>query len=592
MASNTHQARLPEEEIMHSRRFVPRPTRRNVLAGALIGSTGLFIPRSVFAQDSSATPAALAEATTSQTREEFQAEIVDEFGYTEAATPGGTYIGGNVSDIQTIHPFLAEDGPSLAVIGLIYDGLIGGDLRTGLPAPTGLADYWDIAPDGVTYTFHLNQDAKWHDGQDVTAEDVQFSFDALADPEVGSAYSQTFLGSTESWRVIDEHTFEVVAKEPLWTFLNDFYSVVIPKHIWENVPVADWRTDGGATGQDPTRVVGSGAWKFQEWRQGESITVVRNDGYYQKVPYLDSYVITIWPDQTAMTNALLNGELDAASIPPADVETVEAAEGLEVAVYPTRGFTFYMTNLDPEKSELFLEKSVRQALMFALDRQAMVDEILLGFGEVAEGTQPIISYAYAPDRITTPYTYDPERARELLAEAGWTDSDGDEIVDKDGMTFAFELIYPSGIPTHEQTVAYMQDAWRDIGIDMTPRALEFPSLVETITGDHNFDMAYLIFNWDATFIQDAMFGCDQYQGGFNMVRYCNEEVDRLNAQAKRTFDEEARRELLIEVSNIINEELPVGVLHFGVGTVGYSDLLQNYTPRAWGNDPTYVWIQQ
>ena len=116
-------------------------------------------------------------------------------------------------------------------------------------APNGLADYWEIAPDGRTYTFHLNQDAKWHDGTDVTADDVQFSFDSLANKEVGSAYTQSFLDAAESWRVIDEHTFEVVAREPLYTFLYDLVTWIIPKHIWENVPVADWRTDGGATGQ-------------------------------------------------------------------------------------------------------------------------------------------------------------------------------------------------------------------------------------------------------------------------------------------------------------------------------------------------------
>ena len=105
----------------------------------------------------------------------------------------------------------------------------------------------------------LNQDAKWHDGTDITADDVQFSFDSLANKEVGSAYTQSFLDAAESWRVIDEHTFEVVAREPLYTFLYDLVTWIIPKHIWENVPVADWRTDGGATGQDPSRVVGSGA---------------------------------------------------------------------------------------------------------------------------------------------------------------------------------------------------------------------------------------------------------------------------------------------------------------------------------------------
>jgi peptide/nickel transport system substrate-binding protein len=583
---------MPVEDLMDYRVSPPRSTRRKVLAGTLATGSGLFLPRTVFAQ-AEGTPAAVTESIITQTREELRQEIEEELGYTAAVTTGGTFIDSNVNDIQTIHPYLAEDAYSNAIVGLIYDGLIGSDLRTGLPAPTGLADYWEIAPDGVTYTFHLNQNAKWHDGTDVTAEDVQFSFDAMANLDVGSAYSQRFLDSTASWRVIDEYTYELVAKEPLWTYLIGFVSTVIPKHIWENVPVADWRTDGGATGQDPSRVVGCGAWTFQEWVQGSSITLNRFDDYYQKAPYLDSYVLRIWPDQTSVVNALLNLEIDAAGLEPADVETIKAGEGLEVATYPTRGFSFYMTNLDPEKSELFQDVRVRQALMFGLDRESVVTNILLDNAEVAQGTQPVISYAYAPDEMETRYDYDPERARELLAEAGWTDSDGDGIVDMDGEPLSFELVYGSGSPTTDQLVAYMQDTWGEIGIDVQPRAMEFAAMVDVLTTSRDFDVALLGFSWDASFIQDSMFGCNQVPpGGFNFVSYCNEELDVLNKEATRTFDEEARRELVIEATNIVNEELPVGVMFFSKANIGYREELQNFEPSSWGVDLNYVWIQQ
>ena len=103
---------------------------------------------------------------------------------------------------------------------------------------------------------------------------------------------------------------------------------IVPKHIWESVPFADWRTDPGATGTDPSRVIGSGPFKFQEWRQGESVTLVRNDDYYGKVPYIDSYTMRIWPDQTAVVNALLNGEIDAAALEPADIAAVEGTPGI------------------------------------------------------------------------------------------------------------------------------------------------------------------------------------------------------------------------------------------------------------------------
>lgn len=564
--------------------------QRGWLASALIVVVTLGMPWAALAQD--ATPAASGEAIVSETREEHTARYLEEMAFSEAATPGGTVIDANTGDILTIHPLLADDEYSLDIIELLYHQLVGTDVLTGKPAPTGLADSWEIAPDGRTYTFHLNTEARWHDGTDVTAEDVQFSLDALANLEVGSSYSQSFIDAAESWRVIDEDTVEVVAREPLFTFLYELVSWVIPKHVWEDVLVADWRTDGGATGQDPSRVVGSGPFRFREWLPGESVTLDRNDDYFGKAPYIDTYVMRVWPDQTSIVNALLASEIDAAPLEPADIATIEETDGLAVASFPTPDFTFYMTNLDPEKSPFFQDARVRQALLYGLDREAIATDILLGTAEVANGTQPVLSYAYAPDQMTNTYGYDPERAIALLAEAGWTDSDGDGIVDKDGQPLAFEIIYPSGSPTYDQELAYMQDAWRAIGVDMTPRALEFAALVDTITGDHAFDVAFLGFSWDASFIQDAMFGCAQYEGGFNVVRYCNEAVDAINAEAKRTLDDEARRALIVEATNLVNDDLPVTVLHFSNDYVGYSERLQNYRPTAWGTDFEYVWIDE
>jgi peptide/nickel transport system substrate-binding protein len=546
----------------------------------------------VIAPAEEATPTSPTESIQSLTREELEAQIVEDLGFSEAVTPGGTFLDASVGDIQSLHPLLVDEATSVKIANLLFESLVGNDIRNGQPAPTGLADSWEIAPDGVTYTFHLNTEATWHDGVDVTTGDVQFSFDAMADLNVGSAYTGDFLDATESWRVIDDDTFEVVAQEPLATFLFDLVPVfIIPEHIWRSVPSTDWHTDPGATGSDPLRVIGSGPFKFQEWRQGESVTVVRNDEYHSKVPYIDAYILRIWPDQTALVNALLNGEIDAAVLEPTDVQTVEGTAGLQVVTFPTPNFTFYLTNLDPQKSTLFLDKRVRQALLSALDRESIVRDILLGQGQVAQGTQPVISYAYAPDQLATTYDFDPAHAKALLGEAGWTDTNGDGIVDKSGQPFSFEMIFRSGSPVDEQLVAYMQDAWQDVGVEVRPRALEFPALVETISGDHNFDVALISFSWDASFTQDSMFACDQYAGGFNVVKYCNAQVDELFDKAKRTLGLEARRRLLIQATNLINDDLPVAVLFFGTTSVGYSDQVQNFKPNAWGMDPRYVWIQ-
>ena len=566
-------------------------TRRRLFASALVSGGALALPWDMLAQD--ATPAAAGETMKSPTREEYTTEYVEAMSYTDAATPGGTYIDSNIADIQSMHPFLAEEDATVKVVSLVYETLLGGDVRTGKPAPTALADSWEIAPDGRTYTFHLNPNAMWHDGTPVTADDVLFSFDALANPDTASAYTGTFTDSTESWRAIDDHTVEVVAKEPLFTFLYESVAAayIIPKHIWENVAFTDWKNDPGATGTDLSRVIGSGPFKFQEWKQGDSVTLVRNDAYYGKVPYIDTYIYRIWPDQTGVVNALLNGELDVAELEASDVAGVEGAPGVAVKHYPTRGFTYYEFNLDKAVTTKWQDQRVRQALMYALDRESIVKNILLGYAEVAQGTQPVISYAYAPDQVETKYTYDPEKAKALLTEAGWTDADGDGIVDKDGDKLSFELLYASGSPTNDQIVAYLQDAWKAIGVAAQPKSLEFPALIEATTTNPTFELALYGFYWDATFIQDYMFGCDQYQVGFNDMHYCNPDLDKINAEAKRTFDEAKRRDLLIEASNIVNDQQPVAILHFSQAHDGYNDQLQNYVPSTWGIDLPYVWIQ-
>ncbi|MBA3414222.1 MAG: hypothetical protein H0U10_03235 [Chloroflexia bacterium] len=571
--------------------------RRSRPVGWVLTALAVLVtsPLAALAQEASpeASPAVLGEAIVTETRDEWMAAYEAEMGFSEPATPGGTFLDSAVADIQTVMPFLSEEVDTNAVMGLIFDTLTGGDPRTGQPAPNGLADYWEIAADGRTYTFHLNQDAVWHDGVDVTANDVLFSFDALADEATGSAYTGTFVSAVESYRVIDDNTFEMVAQEPRFDFLYSLVAYIVPEHIWADVPRNEWATDPGATGQDPSRVVGSGPFRFQEWRPGESVTLVPNEDYYGKVAYIDEYVRIVWPDQTALVNGLLNGEVDVAGLEPADVAAIEGQPGIVVETFPTRGFTFLEINLDPEVTTLFQDVEVRQAMMYALDRQSIVDDILLGYAEVAQGTQPVISYAYDPEAIRTRYDFDPDRARDLLAEAGWTDSNGDGVVDKDGQELSFELLYPSGSPTTEQIIAYIQDAWSDVGIAAQPVSLEFPAMIEATTTNPTFAVAAYGFGWDATFIQDAVFGCDQYQVGFNDMRYCNPELDAINDQAVLTFDEEERAALLIEASNIVNDELPAPVLHFGRGIVAYSDRLQNYAPNAWGGTPlTYIWIQQ
>ncbi|HKG24240.1 MAG TPA: ABC transporter substrate-binding protein, partial [Thermomicrobiales bacterium] len=256
---------------------------------------------------------------------------------------------------------------------------------------------------------------------------------------------------------------------------------------------------------------------------------------------------------------------------------------------------YYEFNLNQDVTTLFVDPKVRQAFMWALDRESIVNDVLLGYGEVANGTQPKISPGYAPDEMSTTYGYDPEMAKSLLAEAGWTDTNGNGIVDKDGQEMSFEFLYAAGVATNDSIVAYLQDAWKAIGIEIQPNALEFSALIEATTTNLDWRMALYGFSWDATFIQDVMFGTDQYQVGFNDMKYSNPHLDETFAQTKREFDPEKRRALLVEAANIVNEEQPVGILYFAKTIDAWSTRVHNINPGAWTSplqSQTYVgaWV--
>ncbi|MCA9859730.1 MAG: hypothetical protein KC438_08405, partial [Thermomicrobiales bacterium] len=526
------------------------------------------------------------------TREEFLAELLAACPMSEAAETGGTILLAESVDISTVNGLLTNDTTTQLITGAVFEALIGISPLDGRPVP-GLADSWDVAEDGLTYTFHLNQDAKWHDGVDFTAEDVAFSFDAALDPNTGFPYRTIVDDAVGSYRVVDENTFEMTATEQLVTFLYEGPGAitVMPKHIWESVAPASWSFDGGSTGQDPARVIGTGPFKFKEWVQGDHVSVVRNDDYYDKVPYIDELTIRVLPDSDASVLALKQQEIDIMEfVPPAQMASVQQTGGLAVDVYDFFQFTYYAFNLDPEQTDLFQDQRVRQALFYALDRDSITQNIFFGYGEAAMGTQPPISPAYAPDQMEPQYEFDPEQATELLTEAGWTLDDG--VMTKDGQKFEFEFLYSGGEPVVDQIVTYMKEAWETIGVRMKVTSLNGGALISRLeAGD--FDVALLAVSLSPDGNQSALFACDAASTGLNFSHYCSDEWDALDEQQRVEFDANTRTQLLIDQSATVWADQPVGPLRFGVARTGYSTKLQNFYPNAFGLlwSLPYVWIE-
>lgn len=337
-------------------------------------------------------------------------------------------------------------------------------------------------------------------------------------------------------------------------------------------------------------MIGSGPFNFVEWQLGSQVRLERNPDYWnqENVPVIDEYIFNIVKDESSVVASLQTGETDLAGIGPTQIDPLkESNPELQIGIVDTASFTYYMVNQDPADSPLFTDVKVRQALHFALDRDTYAEAVENGYAIRADGTQPVLSPAYAPDRMTTVYTYDPDKARALLDEAGWTVG-GDGIREKDGVRFSFECLYPEGVATYDQGIPFLQQHWREVGVEMLPSAVPFPTLLDRID-TFQFEMAVLGFSWGFDGLQSVMFRCDMVPyNGFNNMKYCNERYDELDTMARRELDPAKRRELMIDAANIINDEMAIGVLVFTKAIFGASPRVHNFLPQGYSG---YWWIQ-
>lgn len=562
--------------------------RRATALGVSAGAAGM-LARSAAAQTPEATPAGDV-ITNAVTREEAMAAITAAFPFTEPENMGGDLIYQQSTDIGTVNPILVTDTYASYITGMVFEGLIGGSVVDGTDIPTGLADGWEISADGLEYTIFLNPNVTWHDGTPFTAADVVFSFDACLADDSQSVRKGTVESVLDHYEQVDDYTVKFYAKAPSGIFLTEALGQfgIVAKHIWEGVAPIDWPSDGGSTGTDPSRVVGTGPLKFEEWKLGETVSLVKNENYWQpeEVPYIDRFIYQVVPDSNTIIAALQTGATDVGDGTfDSAGDLANSNPELQIVAYDTLNWNYFHCIQDPSKFELFTDVNVRQALLYALDRQLMADMVWFGYAIQADGTQPVLSIAYDPSRINTIYNYDPEKAKSLLEASGWVDSDGDGIREKDGVKLSFDCIYSEGTSTYPVQIPYMQDAWKQVGIEAVTSAVPFQTLLdETDAGTYN--MAVQGFGWTVDGGQDAMFASDMTPpNGFNSMRYSNADYDALVIPSKTEIDQAKRIDILIEQSNICNDDAAVGINVFRQQISIAGPNVHNFFP----NGLSYFW---
>ncbi len=514
---------------------------------------------------------------------------------TPTAKKGGHVVEGNFSDIRTLNSMLSSDTASNQVIGLMFDGLLNYKKDGSLVAALA-QDLPKTNSDGTVYTFKLRSGLKWSDGQPLTSDDVKFTYQLAYDPQykdVTSPRRGDLSKYIKSIDTPDPQTVVITTTQVFAPFLSSHGRYgILPKHVLGNL-------DGKAINAAPFNTapnVTCGAFKFVKWDKGQQVTMERNDNFWAGPPNLDQWIYKVLPDSVAVTNQLKTGEIDIGPVDPSHFDAVKSADNVAVTEFPVPTFTFYAYQLDAAKKggKLFSDKAVRQALLFALNRDQVVSAVYFGHGSVANSVEPPISWAYK-DKPQVLYSFDKAKAESMLESAGWTKG-SDGIRAKNGLKLKFDMITNAGNKQRESMLQVMQQSWKDIGVDATPSLIQFPQLVSQITNIRTFDMFLVGFNFDEDPDQGQLWHSrNTVAGGFNGFDFKNSDVDSLLDQAVGTLDKTKRKQLYGQFQDIMSDVVPAPIILFNHGIWGVSKRVQGadfgpfnqFATRPWNHN---VWV--
>ncbi|HEX2182326.1 MAG TPA: ABC transporter substrate-binding protein, partial [Rubrobacteraceae bacterium] len=502
---------------------------------------------------------------------------------------------GSTNDIDGFNPFKIVEIPSFEVMDLNYDLLVDFSEKDSSPVP-GLADSWETSEDGLTWTFHLNKEAKWHDGEDVTSEDVAYTFNRILEEEKGLFID--YVSQIESIETPDEDTVVFKTKDPSVQMLS-MYVYILPKHIWEDVPAGETKSF------ENEPAVGTGPFQAVEWRKGQFARLEANPDYSRGAPHIDEIIFQFYDNDDTMVQAFRNGEVDyIQGIPINLFKSLENQEGIETNSAPDPGFTELGFNLyepSPEVIEEFdapesstghpalLDPTVREAINWAIDEEELTDKILQGEG-IPGST--LVPPALAKYHLEIPESerqgFDPERSRELLAEAGWEDTNDNGTVDRDGEELELRLFVRSEDKDSVTAGQFIEDWFGEAGIGLETKAISDTALTDAIyAADYDMFIWGLGSDPDPDFILSVL-SCDQIMG-WSDTFWCNEDYTRMYEEQKTQLDLDERAATIKEMQRIAYEQNPYVIFYYDNQTEAWrTDKFEGWTETPTNTDAGQV----
>lgn len=467
--------------------------------------------------------------------------------------PGGKYVEGVAGNPRFLNPLFNQFNElDQDICSLIFNGLVALD-EQGKPIPA-LAEKWEISPDGLTYTFYLRRDVRWHDGIPFTAEDVIFTARALASPDFPGLPSLQEVWKNVEVSSDDPYTVRFTLKEPFAPFITYASIGIIPAHLWSHIP-----TSLMAQSRFNLEPIGTGPYRLKEM-DATHLVLEANSNFYGPRPFISELEFRFYPDYESAYEALKHGEVMAVGrVPYQLAHEASSVEGLALYSGLMAGYTAVILNLENPNTPFFKEKGVRQALNYAIDREAIIGEILQGYG--VEAHSPIWPSSWAYNPKIKRYPYDPEKASVLLEEAGWKDNDGDGVRDINGKKLSFILL--AGDSPENARLAYLlAEGWKKVGIEVVPQVLDYPTLVRDFLYPRNFEAA--IVRWELGPDPDPypLWHSSQRKNGQNFSGYSSPKVDALLEEARLTPDFSLRQELYFQFQELFAEDVPALVLYY------------------------------
>lgn len=494
---------------------------------------------------------------------------------------GGSIIEAMLGEPSNLISALATDSGSHEVASMIYVSLIKYDKNIEI-VPYA-AESFSVENDGKLIKFKLREDIRWFDGEPLTAEDVEFTYKLMIDPKTPTAYATNFK-AVKAFRLTGPYSFEIEYDQPFAKALITWAMDILPKHALEGEDLLNTKYS-----REP---LGAGPYKLGEWIPGSQVVLEANPDFFEGKPYIEKVVYRIIPDLSTQFLELKAGNLDTMGLTPLQYLYQTKGPGWDGSFnkfeYVSSTYAFLGFNM---KHEFFKDVRVRKAIDHAIDRRELVKGVLYGLGEAANGPYKRGTWQYNEDIL--PRSFDQELALKLLAEAGWEDTDGDGILDKDGHPFAFSIITNQGNTQRIKTGVIIQQRLREIGIMVDLRTVEWAAFIKEFVDKGRFDA--VILGW--SILQDpdifsVWHSSMAVDGGLNFTRYKNAELDALLEQGRRMVDPEKRKPIYDKIQRILYDDVPYCFLYVPKSLPIVQARVQNITaaPAGIAYNFTKWWI--